>query len=93
MSDAMPDAMTVKMDRAGRVVLPKAVREEAGFVPGAPLRIRVRDGRVEIEAAPLRYRIVMHRGFKVAEALDPVPPLTAEEVRRLTRSLRERRTE
>jgi AbrB family looped-hinge helix DNA binding protein len=39
------------MDKAGRLVLPKAIREEAGIEPGIPLRIAVRDGRVEIEPA------------------------------------------
>ena len=41
------------MDQAGRLVVPKAVREASGLAPGTRLRFRVRDGRVEIEPVPL----------------------------------------
>ncbi len=83
--------MTVTMDRAGRLVIPKALRKEAGLLPGAPMRIRVRDGRIEIDPPVVRFRTVEKMGFLVAEALDPIPPLTAEEVRRTLRDLREGR--
>ena len=87
----MNDAMTVTMDRAGRLVVPKPIREEAGILPGTPLRIRVHDGRIEIEPPVMNYRTVKRHGFLVAEAIDPVPPLTNAELRRRIRALRERR--
>ncbi len=39
---------TVSMDKAGRLVLPKAVRERLHLVPGAVLSIEVREDRVEL---------------------------------------------
>jgi len=91
MSDAIDNAMTVTVDRAGRLVIPKPIRDEAGILPGTPLRIRVQDGRIEIEPATAEYRVVERRGFRVAEAVGPVPPLTTAGVRRTVRGLRERR--
>lgn len=41
------------MDAAGRLVLPKAVRERAQLSPGVPIEVRVVDGHVELVAAAL----------------------------------------
>jgi len=83
--------MMVTMDRAGRLVVPKPIREEAGITAGTPLRIRVHDGRIEIEAPTAIYRTVKRHGFLVAESVEPVPPLATGEVRKAVRDLRERR--
>ena len=91
MSYAIGDAINVTMDRTGRLVVPNPIRDEAGILPGMPLRIRVRDGRIEIEPPTANYRTVRRRGFLVAESLDPLPPLTNEEVRKITHALRDRR--
>ena len=45
------------MDAAGRLVLPKAVRERAQLTPGAPLVVRVVEGRIEFERACAGVRI------------------------------------
>lgn len=87
----MDDAMTVTIDKAGRLVVPKAIREEAGVTPGMHLRIRVRDGRIEIDPPYARVRTVRRHGLLIAEAIDPIPTLSHKEVRRLIRGLRERR--
>ena len=39
------------MDRAGRIVVPKLLRQALGLKPGQPLEIRAGDGRLEIEIA------------------------------------------
>jgi AbrB family looped-hinge helix DNA binding protein len=41
--------METTIDRAGRVVIPKPIRDAAGLKPGAALSIEYRDGRIEIE--------------------------------------------
>ena len=73
--------MRTTIDAAGRVVVPKAIREELGLRPGQEIEISLRDGRIEIEPVTTPMRLVDHRGLLVAEAQGTVPPLTAEQVR------------
>lgn len=40
--------MQVTIDRAGRIVVPKPVRNELGLTPGTPLRIEVIEDRIEL---------------------------------------------
>jgi AbrB family looped-hinge helix DNA binding protein len=68
------------MDAAGRIVLPKAVRERAGLKAGVSLEVRVVDGRVELEPAYANVRIEKKGEAWVATYPDPVPPLTQEVV-------------
>jgi AbrB family looped-hinge helix DNA binding protein len=84
----MSIAMKVAIDRFGRMVLPKAVREEAGIEPGMSLVVRVRDGRVEMEPAWEVVRVIERRGLPVAELVEARPPLSEEKVREVRRTLR-----
>jgi AbrB family looped-hinge helix DNA binding protein len=43
--------MKTTMDRAGRIVIPKAIREQAGLHAGAPIEIRVEDDEVVLTPA------------------------------------------
>jgi AbrB family looped-hinge helix DNA binding protein len=79
------------MDKAGRIRLPKAIRDAAGFQPGMELRVTLRDGRVEIEPEPIEIKIVRKGPFAVAVAMKPVPPLTHEMVQRMIDEDREGR--
>ncbi len=72
--------MTVTIDSAGRLVIPKALRDAAGIRPGEPLEARLRDGLIEIEPAPMVVDLVEKQGVLVAEPLEPTPHLTAEAV-------------
>ncbi len=58
--------MSTAIDSAGRLVIPKAVRDAAGIQPGTPLEIRFRDGRIEIEPTPLEVSIEDLQGVAVA---------------------------
>lgn len=78
------------IDSAGRLVVPKAIREQAGLAPGVPLILSVREGRIEIEVAPREVRIIEKGGLHVAEPLEESAPLTNAEVERTRRLLRER---
>jgi len=73
-------AMTTTIDRAGRVVVPKAVRDEARLLPGTAIQIRCRDGVVEIEPAPLAVTLRKRGGLTVASPKQPVRPLRARDV-------------
>lgn len=83
--------MKTSIDAAGRLVLPKAIREEAELRPGEPLEIRYRDGRIEIEPAPREVRIKSRAGFQVAEPVGPFETLREETVRKTRERARIRR--
>lgn len=74
--------MRTTIDKAGRVVIPKAIRDRLRLGDGQPIEIRERDGRIEIEAAPLAVRLVDRGAGLVAEPAEDAPgPLTDEMVR------------
>lgn len=75
--------MRTTIDGAGRLVIPKAVRDEAGLQAGAEVDVHFRDGRIEIEPATVSRRLVKRAGRVVIEAEGDVPPLTVEDVRDL----------
>ncbi|MEA2336316.1 MAG: hypothetical protein QOE82_323 [Thermoanaerobaculia bacterium] len=79
------------MDSAGRLVLPREIRDQANLEPGMPLRIAFRDGRVEIEPAPREVRIVRKGRMLVAVPIEESEPLRNDTVRKTTASVRERR--
>jgi AbrB family looped-hinge helix DNA binding protein len=58
--------MRVTIDSAGRLVIPKRIREEAGLKPGAPLDISCREGQIEIQPAAMRLRFLRRGRFVVA---------------------------
>jgi AbrB family looped-hinge helix DNA binding protein len=68
------------MDRGGRLVIPRRIRRIAQLAPGAPLEVRWRDGRIEIEPAPLAVRLLRRGRILVAVPRKQVPKLAAETV-------------
>lgn len=87
----MKNATISTIDEAGRIVVPKSLREEAGLVPGAPLALSVRDGTVLIEPAPRAVRAVRRGKLTVAVPEDESVPLTEDVVRRTRNAIRSRR--
>jgi AbrB family looped-hinge helix DNA binding protein len=80
------------MDAAGRLVIPKKVRQAAGLKPGAPLEIQCRDGRVEIEPVPIELRFVRRGRFVAAvPKRRPREPFSAETVEATLEALRAER--
>ncbi len=73
--------MKSTIDSAGRVVIPKAVRQRLGLKGGEALDIRERDGRIEIEPAATPMVLVEGRGASVAVPQEELPPLTDDIVR------------
>ncbi len=72
--------MTVSIDPAGRLVIPKAIRDAVGITPGTPLEITVRDGIIEIEPPCARTRLSEVDGLVVVEYDDDTPELPAHVV-------------
>lgn len=73
--------MKAVIDRAGRIVVPKALRQALGLRPGQPLEIRAADGRLEIEIASTPMQLRKRGRGLVAVPDAELPPLTAEQVR------------
>lgn len=73
--------MKSTIDSAGRVVIPKELREPLGLSGGGPVEIRERDGRIEIEPLETPMSLVRRAGGLVAVPVDELPPLTDDVVR------------
>jgi AbrB family looped-hinge helix DNA binding protein len=70
--------MRTTIDSAGRLVIPVEIRRQAGLRPGAPLDVRWRDGRIEIEPAAAPVTLVRRGRFLVAVPEAEIETLTAE---------------
>lgn len=73
--------MKAAIDRAGRIVVPKALRQALGLKAGQELEIRASDGRLEIEIASTPMQLKKRGKGVVAVPQAKLPPLTAEQVR------------
>lgn len=73
--------MKTTIDAAGRIVVPKALRDVLGLRPGQQLELEARDGRLEIEIAPVDMRLEQGPYGLVAVPAEPLPTLTEDMVR------------
>jgi AbrB family looped-hinge helix DNA binding protein len=80
--------MRTTIDKAGRVVIPKPLRDALGLVPGTELEILEQDGCVVIEPPPSRVRLVQREDGLVAEYDGDPPALTAADVRAVLEQVR-----
>lgn len=78
----MTEPMTITIDRAGRVVIPKEIREAAGIEPGVPLLVTCTEGRIELTPRRRPVRIVRRGRLQVAISVEEGEPLTRDAVRR-----------
>lgn len=68
------------IDKAGRLVVPKAIRDAAQLHPGTQVRFRLSGGRVQIEPEPLHVKLERRGSVIVAVPRRETPPLTASDV-------------
>ena len=80
--------MKTTIDGAGRVVIPKALRERLGLLGGRTVDIREREGRLEIEPAATPMKLVRRGRVRVAVPGRKLPALTDEIVRDTLEHLR-----
>ena len=80
--------MRTTIDSAGRIVVPKPLRDELGLQPGQVLELEVSDGRLQVEVAPVDIRLVRRRYGPVAVADQKLPTLTADIVRHTLERIR-----
>jgi len=83
--------MRAAIDRAGRVVIPKFVRDSAGLKAGSPLEIQYRDGKVEIELARRPVKLVRKSGLLIAVPPRGTRKVTGDQVLQTIRDLRDGR--
>lgn len=81
--------MHVAIDKAGRVIVPKRIRDELGFSPDVPLEMEVVDGHVELSTPHKPIRLV--DGPYGPSVAPTGTPLTDEDVRLTLEAVRERR--
>ena len=81
--------METTIDRAGRVVIPKPIREAAGLKPGAGLSIQYRDGRIEIEPKSMKARLVP-KGSVLVASIPGAPKMSVDETNQWIRKARDR---
>ena len=68
------------MDGAGRIVIPKAIRDREGLRAGTELNIRVEDGKIQLEAAYAPPRLERRNGLLVLVGDPRAPKITTEMV-------------
>jgi AbrB family looped-hinge helix DNA binding protein len=86
--------MQVTIDKAGRLVIPKKIRDKAYIKPGMKLDIRVENGVIEIEPVPIPVKLERQGRFLVVVSPPGTPKLTAEDYERVRQEIileRERR--
>jgi AbrB family looped-hinge helix DNA binding protein len=80
--------MITTIDSAGRIVVPKALREALDLKPGQSLEIRAGDGRLEIDIAPTPVELKKRGKGVVAVPPTELPKLTSEKVRETLERIR-----
>jgi AbrB family looped-hinge helix DNA binding protein len=78
--------MVATIDAAGRIVVPKALRDALGLKAGTRLEVSQRDGAIVIQPAPVPMRLVSGPEGPVPMPEEPLPTLTAGEVRAILES-------
>jgi AbrB family looped-hinge helix DNA binding protein len=73
--------MRTTIDSAGRIVVPKSIREAMGLSSGREIDVVFTDGRIEIEVAPVDVEVEIGSGLPRAHARGEIPPLTDEQIR------------
>jgi AbrB family looped-hinge helix DNA binding protein len=81
--------MKSTIDRAGRVVIPKSIREVAGLKPGLSLSIQYRDGKIEIEPKSAKPRLI-RKGSVLVVSIPGAPKMSVQETNEWIRKSRER---
>ncbi|MBZ2195881.1 AbrB/MazE/SpoVT family DNA-binding domain-containing protein [Occultella gossypii] len=73
--------MRTTIDSAGRIVVPKALRDAMDLAPGRAIEIIYADGRLEIEVIATDVEVERVDGLPIAVPADDLPALTVETVR------------
>lgn len=73
--------MRTTIDAAGRIVVPKPVRDAMGLTAGRAIDVVYTDGRIEIDLAPAEVTVETEDGLPRLLPTEPLEGLTDEQVR------------
>lgn len=73
--------MRIAIDSVGRLVIPKALRNELGIHGSAELEVVARDGVIELAIPDTPAHVEDRRGTPVIATDGPIKPLTVDDVR------------
>lgn len=74
--------MRTTIDAAGRVVVPKALRDAMGLTAGREIDLALVDGRIEIDLAPIDGAVTVEAGWpRFTPATTDSPTLEDQTVR------------
>lgn len=75
--------MRTTIDRGGRIVIPKDIRDEIGLHPGDEVEIELRGTTVEVVRPTGHARLVEHDGLLVVADTNAGSGMTDDDLRRL----------
>jgi AbrB family looped-hinge helix DNA binding protein len=73
--------MRVAIDKVGRIVIPKPMRDDLGIEGPTELELTAVDGKLELTVPYIKAHLEERNGFTVIVPDEPVPPMTTEMVR------------
>lgn len=82
---------TLNIDKAGRIVLPKPVRDELQLSPGDALELEVSEDRIVLRPARVKPRMYKKHGIWVLHTGTPMPASLVKDTLRKIRQEREDR--
>jgi AbrB family looped-hinge helix DNA binding protein len=80
---------TITLDKAGRIVLPKPVRDELQLEPGQSLELESSGDKIILRPARRKARMYKKGGIWVLHTGAPIPPGTVEKTIRRVREERD----
>jgi AbrB family looped-hinge helix DNA binding protein len=69
--------METNIDRDGRIVIPKSIREAAGLKPGMRLEIDYREGKIQIKGKSLKNRLI-RKGSVMVVSVPGAPKMSVD---------------
>jgi AbrB family looped-hinge helix DNA binding protein len=84
------NGMNVTIDKAGRLVVPKEIRDRMGLRAGDELEIEEYNGKIELSKPRKERKLIENEHGLLTLEPDPnAPPVTAEEIREELERVRE----
>ena len=84
-------AIRLTLDKAGRIVLPKSVRDDLRLEAGATLELETSDDGITLRPVPANGRLVKEHGVWVFQSDEPLTDEIVEEAARKIRKERDDR--